>query len=489
MGMGTAWLPVLERLLYPLTFISGSKNDLMVYLLNAIYYIIVIAFTLALAIASCRLKRMPLRAKTEGLVLLVTGLCASFGVLVIWVADVSTLLGSIAAVGGTIAVALYFPLHFVFWGSRISQSESSKHALTDAMLSFAFTAALFMLYGIFDIRVVSLAAAFPALSAVLGFLFATRCKLVRRSEALQTKALWQSGMFTLCLILLLLCNVAIAYLNNSAVLHADMPYRWLSFCGDVLVALIIAALYLPNRKTRRPTMSAFLLVTLVFVALLLIAVLTSDNLLQQGTIPLHCANAVLIVFGWLMIVRASSRQNRGLVSFMSFYLAFAVLIPRFLQAIIMYEPNYVTMISQSLDRFVVIALITLLAVGLILFVTMKDLWTMIDAAPNSEKHEAEACGSSEAAPSDLSDEYLDAARRAARYEIVLTMLQESASLSDREMDVARLALENYSAKKMADSLYVSVNTIYSHLKSIYRKTGVHSREEFIAFVDNESSKI
>ena len=48
-------------------------------------------------------------------------------------------------------------------------------------------------------------------------------------------------------------------------------------------------------------------------------------------------------------------------------------------------------------------------------------------------------------------------------------------LSDRERDIVRALLRGLTVNEMADELFISVNTVKSHLKNIYRKLAVSSR--------------
>ncbi|MCU1411204.1 MAG: DNA-binding response regulator [Rhodoglobus sp.] len=52
-------------------------------------------------------------------------------------------------------------------------------------------------------------------------------------------------------------------------------------------------------------------------------------------------------------------------------------------------------------------------------------------------------------------------------------------LSDREREIVRSLLRGYTVSAMADELFISVNTVKSHLKSVYRKLGVGSRQAAI----------
>ena len=57
--------------------------------------------------------------------------------------------------------------------------------------------------------------------------------------------------------------------------------------------------------------------------------------------------------------------------------------------------------------------------------------------------------------------------------------QDSPSLSDRERAIARELVRGSSSAQIAEDLYISVNTVKSHLKNVYRKLGVTSRTEAI----------
>jgi ATP/maltotriose-dependent transcriptional regulator MalT len=54
---------------------------------------------------------------------------------------------------------------------------------------------------------------------------------------------------------------------------------------------------------------------------------------------------------------------------------------------------------------------------------------------------------------------------------------QNGELTDRELAVLRLFDGDLSHRQIGESLYVSINTIKTHVKSIYRKLGVSSREE------------
>lgn len=55
----------------------------------------------------------------------------------------------------------------------------------------------------------------------------------------------------------------------------------------------------------------------------------------------------------------------------------------------------------------------------------------------------------------------------------------SGRLSEREIEVLRLLATDLSQREIGESLYLSFNTVHAHVRSIYRKLGVSSREESV----------
>ncbi len=52
--------------------------------------------------------------------------------------------------------------------------------------------------------------------------------------------------------------------------------------------------------------------------------------------------------------------------------------------------------------------------------------------------------------------------------------------SEAEQAVLRLLATNLSARQIGGQLYLSPNTVRSHIRAIYRKLGVGSREDAVA---------
>ena len=53
-------------------------------------------------------------------------------------------------------------------------------------------------------------------------------------------------------------------------------------------------------------------------------------------------------------------------------------------------------------------------------------------------------------------------------------------LSDRELGVLRLLATDLTQREIGRQLYLSLNTVKSHTRSIFRKLGVSGREQAVA---------
>lgn len=86
----------------------------------------------------------------------------------------------------------------------------------------------------------------------------------------------------------------------------------------------------------------------------------------------------------------------------------------------------------------------------------------------------------------LSEAILDTAKRTSNYEI-LSHVADEKELTARETEIVLLISQGYTSKTIAEMLYVSPETVRTRTKRIYRKLGVHNRQDIIKFVNSHSN--
>lgn len=60
-------------------------------------------------------------------------------------------------------------------------------------------------------------------------------------------------------------------------------------------------------------------------------------------------------------------------------------------------------------------------------------------------------------------------------------------LSEREVDVLTLYALGFTQKKVAEELFITQSTAHAHIKRIYAKTGMHSRQEILDYIEEHAS--
>jgi DNA-binding CsgD family transcriptional regulator len=63
---------------------------------------------------------------------------------------------------------------------------------------------------------------------------------------------------------------------------------------------------------------------------------------------------------------------------------------------------------------------------------------------------------------------------------ILRLLGRIYALTVRERELVRLLLAGLDTRAVGDRLHISAHTVQDHLKSVFAKTGIHSRRELLA---------
>ena len=68
------------------------------------------------------------------------------------------------------------------------------------------------------------------------------------------------------------------------------------------------------------------------------------------------------------------------------------------------------------------------------------------------------------------------------------MYKRQRGLSPREREVLYYLGRGYNHGYVAEKLYISENTVRTHVRHIYAKLAINSREELLAMIDDETPR-
>lgn len=75
------------------------------------------------------------------------------------------------------------------------------------------------------------------------------------------------------------------------------------------------------------------------------------------------------------------------------------------------------------------------------------------------------------------------------HEMAVAAIAETYGLTERELETASLIAKGFTAKRVAEELSLSVGTVQTYCKIIYRKMGIHKKDELIDAVESSKKQL
>lgn len=73
-----------------------------------------------------------------------------------------------------------------------------------------------------------------------------------------------------------------------------------------------------------------------------------------------------------------------------------------------------------------------------------------------------------------------------KYDGVICSPKFNSSLSEQELRVMELIYNGATNDDVGEKLYISPHTVKNHVKSVYRKLGIHEKSEFIRYANKNN---
>ena len=286
-----------------------------------------------------------------------------------------------------------------------------------------------------------------------------------------------SRQFVYVLILFVMVGGVVRGLSTSIDMDsasgADMSGMLFRNVLSLSIASLFAFWTVSSRWTERRNVLAILFAVALFLVGLFAVSLYDAVWTTPGlgivNVARNCLEYLLLVAVFSLMSGRSSSKRESLRLFAGLYLL-PVCAAQYVGYIIV--PSLLAAFGLAADEYA-----HLFAFGMALVLTFGLLAFACIILLGQRKHVTE--GQAEASSS--SDELGGGLARGTS--AALEKLVDDSGLTEREAEVVVLLSQGYSYKKVAERLYISMSTVQSHTRNIYRKCGVNSRQELIDLVE------
>ncbi len=257
--------------------------------------------------------------------------------------------------------------------------------------------------------------------------------------------------------------------------------------GLILVALMImVAAWVSPRDAAFGTLCYTLLVACVLAVLVMALLKVNATVLGDGSSILFGVTCICL---WALLCRMSFRSGVDAVRIVG--LGFGASCLGTTTGVAVGAAIYNMGMPEGLLSFVMAIAIILCVAASLLLLRRGDIVRLMEPAPSAVSVEREMLNSVESAASvsventtssdaSILDDYQASLQR------LCVLVGIDCALSSREVDVLELLIVGKDAKAIADELYISFNTVRSHIRRIYVKLGVHNRRELLDRVKNQA---
>ena len=262
------------------------------------------------------------------------------------------------------------------------------------------------------------------------------------------------------IILLILCalsSIGIALLGQTLQASADQLYRYLIIAVNLLIFFAYAIWIYGLKRNDPDTLWPFLMV-IIFVGLF---VYSSFSSIAPGAASglLGATRRTLMVFAWVFMASIIYQQKLPAIPVFCLGQLIISQIPSTIASFIRDNDLQIASAHQEISATILTAVMALAVIAGVLVVVYKS-----KVATAANQHSV---------PSEIA------------LKAVIDKLSERYSLSNREAEVALLLAEGNTLKAVAENLTVSLDTVRTHAKNLYRKLDIHKRQELLDLIEGE----
>ena len=354
----------------------------------------------------------------------------------------------------------------LFWGYAFSPMRQASVVLISS-LSLILSILLSYLIGSFMVAY-AFSASISILPIAEGILLALALRLAAQRNPLGTDVVLRTGKrhSLKSAAVLIVLGFSLSTLRELALSSLPLgtdPFNLMVLFGSLFFALFSAMLILYLSAKRNAPNSLLAPVPLVAAAVALLLLIGDQDLPAYkivGLVGYFCLEVIV----WSLILTLA--EKRGGSPF------FALGIPLGL----LYVGQFICPLTNGFVASVFDSL-TLNQVAepvMLLFALLSATYLM-------------STGGSSDNVSEIREPCKEPASERIPFDEAIAKLAGHYALSSREMEVLAELLKGRSISRISDTLYISENTTKTHLKRIYKKLNVHSKQEILDLIDVLSS--
>lgn len=248
-------------------------------------------------------------------------------------------------------------------------------------------------------------------------------------------------------------------------------------CFAAIVAVCAGMIaFALSRTGRFPFALVMWGIMLVNVTVVLFLYAFLPGRLDAGAAATTSLNAFMVVFDWVLIVAFMGFGWRDPY----YYLLGGMVVFLFARAVArISEP---LLAGWGVDPTRMLVLISILSFASVLVLTSTYVSVLLDERDRVlAQRQSRVLHAVMGIDADKKPQTLEELRVEAM-EANVRKLGERFLLSDREIEVLTLYAMGHTQRKVAEELVISPETVHAHIKRIYAKTGLHSRQAILDFV-------
>lgn len=451
-GMASLW-PLLQSSTYfPFNLMQNSGSIALGSLApwHELYSAILIVLGIILILVDVRVDIAKHAGKALLLVLAIFG---TAGEVVLFLADGASGLISVMLSVGSLLVAAFILGAICIWGARTIRSEARESVMLIA-LSYIAAEAVLTVCSLIGLNVQWVLLACPLISMVCACL-SSACPAGERPAIGSLRGIpWRMMLPSVLLVYfgVIFVRILIGYQIGGL---SDFDRAVTTIIPFIVFSFVVFYVSRNPSAADDLTITFSALVVVYMAALTMVLIFGDANYTFVKRVVVaseHCFE----VFVWILVATTLGCREKGSSVPFALYAIVIVALPSFLSFDVMQMGGVLDLVSNRAFAIPLAAVVSFAtASASIVYLVIATLRKGADVKMSEDDWRERVC------------------REALG----------GLDLSEREMQVAVLLYRGYTAKRIADSLYVSESTVKTHISHIYSKIGIHSKQEFITHID------